>query len=591
MSTVNNFRKTKIVCTLGPSSESPETIRLLLEAGMNTARFNFSHGTHEEHRRRMETLRRVSRETGIPVAVLLDTRGPEIRTGIVPGGGKIPLTPGERVTLTVDGAECRPGRISVSYKPLPREVRPGDHIFIADGLMDLEVQGVAGGEIQALVLSGGEIGSRKNVNVPGIRTSLPALGEGDRDDIAFGLAMEVDFVAASFIRKAGDIIEVRKLVEDRRVPPLVIAKIEDREGVENIDEILRFADGIMIARGDLGVQLPGEEIPLIQKRIIEKCNAANKPAITATQMLESMTVNPKPTRAELTDVANAVFDGTDAVMLSGETAGGRYPVEAVRVMAGIVRAVESSPEYRDRARKYFRFRESSSDIPHATAKAAHVMAEEIGAGAILGLTRRGNTARILSKYRPEQIIVAATPEEAVRNKLLLSWGVYPLVAAETQDADEMIRNGLKAAMEAGYVKKLDRVVVVAGVPVGTPLVTNMVRVYFLGSILCRGERGFGGEVTGRVVRARDAAEASAKLMLTGDEILVAPTLDETFLPFLTDIAGYILEGYSTVHRDRIREANPRIVGITSAPRALELLADNLVVTLNGEERLVYEGII
>ncbi|MDR3200965.1 MAG: pyruvate kinase, partial [Spirochaetales bacterium] len=354
---------------------------------------------------------------------------------------------------------------------------------------------------------------------------------------------------------------------------------------------LRFADGIMVARGDLGVQIPGEKIPLIQKELIEKCNRANRIAVTATQMLESMTVNPKPTRAELTDVANAVFDGTDAVMLSGETAGGKYPVEAVRVMHRIIDAVESSAEYHDRSRRYFRIQAAATDIPHATAKAAHVMAEEIGAKAILCLTRTGNTARILSMYRPEQTIVAAAPTQQVRNRLLLNWGVQPLVTAESVDSDEMIMNGLKALMSAGYAKKTDRVVVVAGVPVGTPLVTNMVRVYYLGNILCRGERGYGGEVTGRVVRARNAAEASAKLMLTGDEILVTGNLDESFLPFMKGIAGYVIEGYSLVSFERIHEENPACVGIASAAGALEILADNLEVTINGEEKHVYEGII
>ena len=585
------FRKTKIICTLGPASDDRGIVRLLLESGMNVARFNFSHGSQEEHRRRMETLREVSREAGIPVGILLDTKGPEIRTGIVAGGGRLILASGDRVTLAVDGSECVPGRISISYKPLPREIRPGGHIFIADGLVDLEVLEVRGDEILASVVNGGEIGSRKNVNVPGVRTSLPALTDQDLLDITFGLEAGIDIIAASFVRRGADIIALKRFIENAGKQPLVIAKIEDQEGLENIDEILRFSDGILIARGDLGVQLPGEEIPLIQKRIIEKCNAANRIAVTATQMLESMTVNPKPTRAELTDVANAVFDGTDAVMLSGETAGGRYPVEAVRVMNRIIRAVEGSPEYRERSKKYFQIQSQSTDIPHATAKAAHVMAQEIGAGTILGLTRSGNTARILSMYRPEQIIVAATPNEEVRNRLLLSWGVYPLVATETLDADEMIRNGLKAALAAGYAKQPAKVVVVAGGPIGTPLVTNMVRVYFLGNILCRGDRGYGGEVTGRVVRARDAAEASAKLMLTGDEILVAPGLDESFVPFLGSIAGYVLEGYSLVPWERILEINPDCVGIASAPKVMTTLPDNLEITINGGEKLVYEGIV
>jgi pyruvate kinase len=588
---MKKIKKTKIICTLGPASDDPEIIRLLLEAGMNVARFNFSHGTHEEHKKRMETLRKVSAETGIPVGILLDTKGPEIRTGIVAGGAKILLKADECVTLTTDGCECVPGRISLSYKPLPHEISAGGHIFIADGLIDLEVKEVRGGEILARVASGGEIGSKKNVNIPGVRTSLPALAEEDYRDILFGLEMGIDYIAASFIRKASDVVEILKLLEKTKIRPRIIAKIEDEEGVENAEDILRFADGIMVARGDLGVQIPGERIPLIQKELIEKCNRANRIAVTATQMLESMTVNPKPTRAELTDVANAVFDGTDAVMLSGETAGGKYPVEAVRVMRRIIGEVEASAEYRDKSRRYFRIQAMATDIPHATAKAAHVMAEEIGAKAILCLTRTGNTARILSMYRPEQTIVAAAPAAEVQRRLLLNWGVQPLVTAESVDSGQMIMSGLKALMAAGYAGKTDRVVVVAGVPIGTPLVTNMVRVYYMGNILCRGERGYGGEVTGRVVRAMNAAEASTKLMLTGDEILVTTNLDESFLPFLKGIAGYVVEGYSLISLDRIHEENPACVGIASAAGALEILADNLEVTINGEEKHVYEGII
>ncbi|MCL1817912.1 MAG: pyruvate kinase [Spirochaetaceae bacterium] len=588
---MNKIKKTKIVCTLGPASDDPAVMRLLLEAGMNVARFNFSHGTHEEHKKRIQTLRRVSAEAGIPVGVLLDTKGPEIRTGLVAGDGKILLKAGESVRLTVDGAECSPGHISLSYKPLPKEISAGGHIFIADGLIDLAVQEVRGEEIFAVVASGGEVGSKKNVNVPGVRTSLPALTEQDYADIFFGLEMGIDYIAASFIRKASDIIEVLKIAQKASLRPRIIAKIEDAEGVENAGDILRYADGIMVARGDLGVQIPGEKIPLVQKELIEKCNRANKIAITATQMLESMTVNPKPTRAELTDVANAVFDGTDAVMLSGETAGGKYPAEAVRVMHRIIDEVEGSEEYHERSRRYFRIQAAATDIPHATAKAAHVMAEEIGAKAILCLTRTGNTARILSMYRPEQTIVAAAPSNEVRNQLLLNWGVHPIVTEESVDSDQMIMSGLKALIHAGYAAKSDRVVVVAGVPIGTPLVTNMVRVYYLGNILCRGERGFGGEVTGRVVRARSAAEASTKLMLTGDEILVLPHLDESFLPFLGSIAGYVLEGYSLIPWEKIAAVNPACVGIASAENAFEVLSDNLEVTLDGEEKHVYEGIL
>ena len=472
-----SFRKTKIICTLGPSSDQVEVIRQLILQGMNVARFNLSHGDHEEHRRRIEKVKAISSELHTPVGILLDTKGPEIRTGMV--AGTLKLTPGQEITLTVDGAECTPGRISLSYKPLPKEVHPGDHVYISDGLIDLEVIDIQGEVIRTRVINGGVLGSKKNVNVPGIRTSLPTLGEQDEKDIQFGLSQGIDFIAASFIRKARDVIQIRSLVDQMKTnhpKPLIIAKIEDREGVENIDEIIEAADGVMVARGDLGVQLPMESIPLIQKRIIEKCNRANKLVVTATQMLESMTTNPKPTRAELTDVANAVFDGTDAVMLSGETAGGRYPIEALRVMDQIIRTVEESEEYRERKKKYFQFQSANKDIPHATARAAYIMAEEINASAIVGLTRSGNTARLLSFYRPDPPIIAVTPNKGVQNKLLLHWGVFPLVAAEHKDADEMIANGIRAAKEAHYIRSQEHIVVVAGVPIGTPLITNMVRI-------------------------------------------------------------------------------------------------------------------
>lgn len=584
------FRKTKIVCTIGPSSDQVEVVRQLLLLGMNVARFNFSHGDHGEHKRRMEMVRAVATELNIPAGILLDTKGPEIRTGVV--AGTLKLLPGQEISLTVDGAECTPGRISLSYKPLPKEVQPGDHIYIADGLIDLEVIDIQGEVVRARVITGGLLGSRKNVNVPGIRTSLPALGEQDEKDIQFGLAQGIDFIAASFIRKAQDVIQIRQLTDRLATgtpKPLIIAKIEDREGVDNIDEILRVADGVMIARGDLGVQLPMESIPLIQKRIIEKCNRANKLVITATQMLESMTANPKPTRAELTDVANAVFDGTDAVMLSGETAGGKYPVEALRVMDRIIRTVERSEEYRERKKRYFQFQSSQNDIPHATAKAAYIMAEEINASAIIGLTRSGNTARLLSFYRPDPPIIAVTPSIDVQNKLLLHWGVFPLVAPETKDADVMIANGIKAALEATYLRMQEYIVVVAGVPIGTPLVTNMVRAYFLGTILCRGEHGYGKRVSGRVVKASTAAEASAKLLLTGDEILVTKELSESFLPFLPSLGGIVLETYASLPWKKIHSLAPNLVAVTRVPEALAVLSDNQIVTLSGEERIVYEG--
>jgi pyruvate kinase len=586
---IPGMRKTKIVCTLGPSTESEEVLGQLLEAGMNVARFNMAHGTHESHAAAIARLREASRKTAVPVALLLDVKGPEIRTGIVEGGATIELAQGAEINVSVGGEPCTQTRISVTYRDLPDQVGAGKHILIADGTIDLEVLAVEGRLTRCVVRTGGKLGSRKNVNIPGIRSSLPAVTEKDIADIRFGAGQNMDYVAASFVRKSQDILDLRQTLLAEGAGMAIIAKIEDAEGLENIDDIIRVADGIMIARGDLGVQLPTEEIPLAQKRIILKCHEQGKAVITATQMLDSMIVNPKPTRAEATDVANAIFDGTDAVMLSGETASGKYPVLAVQTMDRIARAAEESPEYESRVRRFLRIDDIREDIAQAVTRSAFLVARDIRASAIIAPTLRGSTPKLISRYRPRQIILAVTPSESVQRKLLLYWGVVPLIGSLAEDSDAMLNAALKTALAKGLIRNFDRVVILAGVPVNSPIMLNMIRVHFVGNILNKGKRGFGGYASGRIVKVEDALAAELALKHDSTEVLLTRFLTADFLPLLTGLRGVILEESSYLDREQIAAVQPGIVLISSVPNAVASLEAGLTVTLHGEECVIYEG--
>ncbi len=586
------LRKTRIICTLGPTASSLEQITALVRAGMNIARFNFSHGDHAEHLGRLQTVRVASAETGIPVATMLDTKGPEIRTGTLRGDEKIRLVPGQRIVLTTDEVEGTAERLSISYKELPNEVKVGGHIFLADGLMDLEVESVEGGDIHCVIHSGGLLGSRKNVNVPGVRTSLPAMTAKDEHDIRFAIENDMDFIAASFIRRADDIRLIREFVQSFESPIRLLAKIEDEEGLDNVDEIVRAADGVMVARGDLGVQLEVEEIPMAQKRIIENCNRENKPVITATQMLDSMIQNPNPTRAELTDVANAIFDGTDAVMLSGETANGAYPVRSAEMLSRIALAVERSEEYRKRCAEYFAFHSPSHDIGHSIAKAAYVVASEISAAAIVTPSMRGNSPRIMSKFRPMQNIIAVTTSDRVCRQLLITWGVYPILTGYVRDSELMIQNALRMALKHGFVQRLDRVVTAAGIPVNSPLMLNTIKVHFMGNILNRGQEGFGKVCSGRVVKLSGAPQAVTKLAGTETpQVLLIQRLTRAYLPVLANVRGVISEGPVEVDEHEILAVNPALVVVSEVPEAYEQFEDGSFVSLNGEEKIVYEGLL
>ncbi len=470
---INNIKRTKIVCTLGPASESEEVLRELIKNGLNVCRMNFSHGSHEEHKGRMDLVKKVREELGQPTAILLDTKGPEIRTGQfeLP---EVLLEEGQTFTITMKDVMGNKEMCTVSYKGLADDVKPGNTILIDDGLVGLTVKEVNGDDIVCIVENSGIVKNHKGVNVPGVKVNLPAITEKDRSDIEFGISQGIDFIAASFVRKVSDVLAIREILEENNANEIkIISKIENQEGVDNLDEIIAVSDGIMVARGDLGVEIPTEDIPVVQKLMIKKCNEAGKPVITATQMLDSMIRNPRPTRAEVTDVANAIYDGTDAIMLSGETAAGKYPVEAVKTMASIAKRTEETVDYnkalRNKANK-------AKNVTDAISYATCTTAMDLNAKSIISSTSSGHTARMVSKFRPDCPIVATTDNERVMRQLSLTWGVLPLLTSNAGNTDEVIGNAIKSAQEAEYINKEDLVVITAGVPVGVKGTTNLIKV-------------------------------------------------------------------------------------------------------------------
>lgn len=606
---------------MGPTTESLDVVCDLLRAGMNVARFNFSHSNHEYHKANMERVREASRITGIPCALMLDTKGPEIRTGNVPGDGKIDVREGDIFLMTNDDSptvaaeppapdgNSRPGKISLSWKKLPSEIKKDCRILIADGLLAFLVLDTDGATtITCRALNSGKMGSKKNVNVIGVHPDVPVLSEQDKSDLEFGISMGIDFIAASFVSSPADVISILRFIEPLNSSVRVISKIENEEGLDNIEDIIAVSAGVMVARGDLGVQLATERIPLAQKKIIQACNKAGKPVITATQMLDSMITNPRPTRAELTDVANAIFDGTDAVMLSGETANGAYPVEAVKMMAKIALTVEASEEYREKMRQFQRFDRSRSGIAEIIAHAAYETAMEIEASAIVTPTLSGNTARLLSTFRPEQPILAATPGEAVQRQLLLNWGVVPLLVKIAEDSEEMTQNTMRAAIDAGALRHSDKVVMVAGMPIVSPMMVNTIRVLFVGNILARGQNGGGCgrlipseggglpacanyRVTGRVVRAETLEDAFVALRKKGGEILVTRNLDMTFVPILRVVSGLVVENPTVLGEETLSMINPNLVWVSQVSGAMKILEPGFTITVDSREKLVYEGTV
>ena len=470
---MNNIKRTKIVCTLGPSTDKEEVLRELIKNGLNVARMNFSHGSHEEHKKRIDLVKKIREELNQPTGILLDTKGPEIRTGQF----ELPevfLEDGQTFTITMKDVMGNQDMCTVSYKDLAKDVKPGNTILIDDGLVGLTVKEINGDDIVCEVQNSGIVKNHKGVNVPGVKVNLPAITEKDRSDILFGIEQGIDFIAASFVRKVSDVLAIREILEENNATDIkIISKIENQEGVDNLDEIIAVSDGIMVARGDLGVEIPTEEIPIVQKLMIKKCNEAGKPVITATQMLDSMMRNPRPTRAEVTDVANAIYDGTDAIMLSGETAAGKYPVEAVKTMAQIAKRTEETVDYN----KSLRNKKSSvADVTDAISYATCTTAMDLKAKAILSSTSSGHTARMVSKFRPDCPIVAATSKDRVMRQLSLTWGVLPIKRKMSKTTDEVISNAIEAAKAADYVKCEDLVVVTAGVATGVSGTTNLIKV-------------------------------------------------------------------------------------------------------------------
>ncbi len=594
-------RKTKIICSMGPAIATDEIAEKLILAGMNVARFNFSHGSHEEHLERMERVRRCAQKLGRHVALLLDTKGPEIRTGAA--NGVVPFSAGDEVIVTVDGRETRPAadgspaELSITWKELPEKAFPGLKILIADGLLELEVVSVLPekGAVLCRSKNTAEIGSRKNVNLSGLHAGLPILGEQDKKDLEFGAAQEVDFVAASFVSFASEVREVRAFLNSIGSRAKVIAKIENEEGVSNIEEIAEAADGVMVARGDLGVQMPTEQIPLAQKRIISVCRATGKFVITATQMLDSMIVNPRPTRAELTDVANAIFDGTDAVMLSGETANGAWPVEAVEMMARIAMTVEDSPDFCHKMKAdALSWTEPEGDIGQFMARNAYTTASDARAMAIITPTRSGHTAQMISKYRPEQSIIAVTPDPVAARQLLLHWGVTPLLSRLAGRSDEMVRNAVKTALDAGAINMSDRVVIAAGIPLSNPIILNTIRVMLVGNVLAKAVTGGYSKETkarGEVVFVENPDEIGAFKLRKSDVILVCKSLTEDFIPLLRVVNGVAVENDCTIPESLLRIVNPDLVWLVNSPGVFSSLEAGLAVTLDGESLMIYDGFV
>ena len=533
------MRKTKIICTLGPSTDKEGVLRELIANGMNVARFNFSHGSHEEHLGRFEKLKALREELGKPVAALLDTKGPEIRLKDFKNGVET-LVAGQTFTLTTRDVEGTSEICSITYKDLPMDVEPNGTIMLDDGLIKLQIQTVNDTDIVCTVLNNGKIKNKKGVNVPGVHLSMPYMSQRDKDDIIFGIQQGYDFIAASFVRTAQDVYDIRNLLNQYDSNIRIIAKIENREGVNNIDSILAAADAVMVARGDLGVEIDFTELPGIQKTIIDRSFSFGKPIVTATQMLDSMIVNPRPTRAEISDVANAIYDGTSAIMLSGETAAGAYPVEALKTMSAIAERTEQEGHYlRGHLMEPNTGKISVSD---ATAHAACLTAKDVNAAAIVTVSESGTTARLLSKYRPQQPIIACVMREQVQRQLSLSWGITPLMMSLAHSTDELIEMSTALAKENGYLHNGELAVVTAGVPVGVSGTTNMIKIHMVGNCLATGV-GVGPEnndvASGKACVCRTMDEVRAKFK--PGMVLVVPSTSNEMLSFVRDAAALVVE--------------------------------------------------
>jgi pyruvate kinase len=581
------MRKTKIVCTIGPASESIEKLTQLMEAGMNVARLNFSHGNFEEHGERIKNIREASEKVGKNIAILLDTKGPEIRTHNMVNG-TIELQVGTKCIISMTEVEGTPEKFSVTYEGLIDDVQVGSKILLDDGLIGLEVEQIdkESGEIHVKVLNTGTLKNKKGVNVPGVSVKLPGITEKDANDILFGIEQNVDFIAASFVRRASDVLEIRQLLEKNNGTHIhIIPKIENQEGVDNIEEILEVSDGLMVARGDLGVEIPAEEVPLVQKDLIKKCNALGKPVITATQMLDSMQRNPRPTRAEASDVANAIFDGTDAIMLSGETAAGTYPVEAVQTMHNIASRAESALDHKNLLSNLSKNNEHT--ITDAIGESVAHTALNLNVNAIITSTESGHTARMISKYRPKAPIVAVTANDYVVRRLALVWGVYPQLGQKSITTDEVLDNAVDESLNSGLVSHGDLVVITAGVPIGQAGTTNLMKIHVVGDILAKGQ-GIGRKSAfGKVVIAQNAEEALQKVK--EGSILVTVGSDKEMMTAIEKCSALVTqEGGLTSHAAVVGLSLgiPVIVGVKEAT---QLFKDGQEITVDAQSGVVYNG--
>ncbi len=575
------IRKTKIVCTMGPNLFEKHLIAPLMKAGMNVARFNFSHGTYETHQHYYDEVCRIRDELGLPVATMLDTKGPEIRVRSFKNG-RVTLQNGQLFTLTTDEVEGDEERVSITYKELPQDIAVGSSILIDDGLIGMQVEHINGADIVCRVLNGGVVSNNKGVNIPNAHLSMPFISEKDHQDILFAIKNGYDFIAASFTRCADDIMQIRHILQENNCHTInIIAKIENMEGVENIDEILRVVDGVMVARGDLGVEVPLEDVPSLQKKLIQRGIAAGKPVITATQMLDSMIKNPRPTRAEATDVANAIYDGTSAIMLSGESAVGAYPVEAVETMVRIALRAEADMDY---IRRFSRDTSASTDVTNAISHATVTSAHDLNASAIITVTKSGSTARILSRYRPACVIVGCTTEKHVWRQLALSWGTVPLMIAEESNTDDLFEHAVDAAVQNGLVHDGELVVLTAGVPLGISGTTNLMKVHVVGHLLSRGQGLHGGKVVAPLCVIRNL-EKDAKDFNTGDVIVCHQTTREMF-SMLRKSSAIVLEDDNPEGHGAIAGMSLDIPVIIGAKNATNILKSGAVVTVDGEKGTV-----
>ena len=580
------MRKTKIVCTIGPASESEEMLEKLMNAGMNVARLNFSHGSHEEHKARIDTIRKVAKRLNKTIGLLLDTKGPEIRTHNMKDG-LIVLEKGKEVIVSMDEVEGTPEKFSVTYENLINDVNIGSYILLDDGLVELQVKEINKdkGEVKCDILNTGELKNKKGVNLPGVKVNLPGITDKDADDIRVGIKENVDFIAASFVRRPSDVLDIRQILEEEKAEITIFPKIENQEGIDNIEEILEVSDGLMVARGDMGVEIPPESVPMVQKDLIRKCNKLGKPVITATQMLDSMQRNPRATRAEASDVANAIYDGTDAVMLSGETAAGQYPEEAVKTMRNIAVSAEAAQDYKKLLSDRTKLVETS--LVNAIGVSVAHTALNLNVKAIVAATESGSTARTISKYRPHSDIIAVTPSEKTARQCAIVWGVNPVVKEGRKTTDALLNNAVATAVETGRVSNGDLIIITAGVPTGEKGTTNMMKIHLVGDEIAKGQGVGRGSVVGHAIVADSASDLEGKDL--SDKVIITNSVDETLVPYVEKAIGLITEENGITSPSAIiglEKGIPTVVGVEQATKEIK---NDMLVTLDASQGKVFEG--